>query len=194
MSSTVDEKLNSIINSLLLITNEINSITEQNANMSVNINSIFARIDVLEKCPASSNISTKRAIKLLSDKDQSVLQDKKVKAPESVSSSSNTTPIKEKGIQKITNTLSFFKIIIMNDDYNDLRKNYESMIPLVKIPEKKPIGSKCYWADIAGSIWADVLDDSQKKILIAEFKKWKSENEIIKQTHLTKDDDCIDDE
>jgi len=165
------------------ITNDTAAILEQLAKLSVNVTAIFARLDALDKAFVSNNISTKRSIKV-------VAADKGVDDAESESSATLKSLSQD---DKIINSLTFFKKLIMYKNYNNMRNNYVEAINLVKSTIKKPENSESYWISIGNSIWK-TFDKNQKKEILEEYKKWKALYTAEGQSQLDADENNLSDE
>lgn len=177
----MEDQMANISSSLTTISNNISSLQEQSAVLSVSLNSIFARLDVLEKM-ISVPVQSKRSIRV-SETDKAPVESLVEQQPITKSDTSTTTPN-----DKILNALTFFKKIIMYSNYKDMRSNYNDVIKVIKPTIKKQDDSEAMWVSIGNTIWK-TLDKDQKKDITDEFKKWKLDNHLDFQNQLTQDEE-----
>lgn len=184
--TTLTKALEANTTAITDLRNESSVMNEQIAKVLVNVASIFARIDMLDKVIASNNTAPKRVCKTIPDKTSGdsvpVIIDTPVSSP--------AKPTHSNDNDKILNSLTFFKKIVMYNNYNGLRDHYTESIELVKksSPTKNIENSEKYWISIGSNIWK-TLDKTQKKEISDEYKKWKDSNNTTVHSQLNDDEE-----
>ncbi len=178
------------------VMNTVNEIHDQVMKLNLLMNTVYARLEAVEKMYTSNNIAPKRTIKVTQTAVSSNNQDDDVASVSSDGSKRKQVTATVNSQGKIINALTFFKKYIMASNYNDLRNKYatQEMINTAKlnVGTKKPENTEEYWVSIGNTIWK-LLDKDQKKDIREDFNKWKKVNQITTDPSQLNEDEVDND-